>query len=230
MIKINEIYPYEELERVTLEDGNRFYIDKDGNKMSSVTTILSATDHNDALVNWREWVGDKKADQVVKEACDLGTLMHTHLECYIQDIERPKGNNFLRKLSREMSDKIIDNGLSKIDEVWGMEKMLYIPSAYAGTADLIAIHEGIPSICDYKSAKKMKSKDKIQNYFHQLAAYALAHNFLYGTSINKGVIFMVDRELKFKEFILEGNEFHTACDEWMMRLESFLKIKSKLKE
>lgn len=222
MIPINEKYEYTPLERVTLENGSRYYVTPDGNKVSSVTTILSATDNNEALDNWREWVGDKKADAVVKEACDLGSLMHENLECYVQGLERPRGNNFLRKLSRNMSNQIIDKGLGSIDEIWGMEKMLYIPGAYAGTADLIATYKGRPAICDYKSAKKMKSKDKIKNYFCQLSAYILAHNFLHGTDIDLGVIFMVDRDLNYKEFILEGDELQESHDLWISKLEEFL--------
>lgn len=230
---IENKFDYIELERVTLDDGVRFYNTPDNEKVSSVTTILSATDTNtDGLVQWRNRIGNKAADAIMEEACNLGSLMHEHLECYVQNLERPKGNNILRVLSKSMADKIIDKGLCHIDEIWGMEKMLYFPSAYAGTADLIAVHKGSPAICDYKSCRKMKDREKIDNYYCQLAAYAIAHNHLYDTDIRKGVIFMVDRDLNFNEYVIEGAEFDRACDMWISRLEIFLenqRMKEKFK-
>lgn len=230
---IKEYFQYKELEKITLDDGTRYYITPDGVKVSSVTTILSATDTNTGLVEWRNRVGNKMADSIVDEACILGSLMHEHLECHIQNLERPRGNNYLRVLSKNMADKIIEEGFSSIDEVWGMEKMLYFPSAYAGTADLIATVDGIPSICDYKSCRKMKTKDKIDGYFCQVAAYAIAHNHLFDTDIKQGVIFMVDRDLNYQRYIIKDDEFENACNMWITRLEVFLnnqRIKSKIKE
>lgn len=226
---ITEKHIYEDLDRITLENGTRFYATPGGGKVSSVTTILSATSDNKGLVEWRNRIGNKAADEIMTEACNLGSLMHEHLESYVQNLERPKGNNFLRVLSKKMADKIIENGLPNVDEIWGMEKMLYFPDAYAGTTDLVGLHNGEPAIMDYKSARKMKERSKIEDYFCQACAYALAHNHLHGTNIKKGVIFMVDRDLNYKEFILEGEEFEYFTSMWINRLEAFLKNQSQKK-
>ena len=223
---IKEIFEYKDLEKVTLETGYRYYVDPDGNRLSSVTTILSETSDNPGLLEWRERVGNRYADAIMVEACNLGTLMHEHLECYVQNIDRPKGNNILRVLSKKMADQIIENGLPKVNEIWGMEKMLYFPGAFAGTTDLVGLHDGKPAIMDYKSSRKMKTKSKIEDYFCQACAYALAHNFLHGTDIKRGVIFMVDRDCNYKEFILEGEEFEHYTNLWVSRLELFLKLKN----
>lgn len=221
MIPINKLYDYHKLERVTHEDGNRFYVCPEGNNLSSVTTILSATEDKTGLLEWRAWVGDKKADQIRDEATGLGSLMHTHLENWMEGIPRPGGSNLVRKMAENMADVIIARGLCNVSEVWAMEEMLHFPKLYAGTADLIGIHNGEPAIMDYKTTNKMKSKDKINNYACQLAAYALAHNELFGTNIKKGVIFMVARDLKFEEYVFEGEEFAKAVDEWLARLDIF---------
>jgi genome maintenance exonuclease 1 len=221
MIPITKHFEYKTLERVTHEDGNRFYVCPQGNNLSSVTTILSATADKTGLLEWRKWVGDKKADQIRDEATGLGTLMHTHLENYMMGIERPGGSNLVRQMAKNMADQIIERGLVHVSEVWAMEEMLYFPGLYAGTADLIGIHNGRPVIMDYKTTNKMKSKDKINDYACQLAAYAMAHNELFGTDIQGGVIFMVARDLKFEEYVFEGLEFKAATDEWMQRLDTF---------
>lgn len=220
-------YPYAKLERVTLEDGSRFYVDPEGNNLSSVTTILSATEDKKGLMEWRAWVGDKKADQIRDEACGLGSLMHTHLENHIQGIDRPGGSNLVRQMAKNMADQVINRGLCNVDNVWGMEEILYMPGKYAGTADLICTHKGVPAIADYKTTNKMKSRDSIPNYFCQGAAYALAHNELYGTDIRKIVIFMVSRDLKFEEYVVEGEEFDFFSDLWTRRVELFLKYGDK---
>lgn len=223
MIKANRKFDYPALERVTFDDGRRYYVSPEGQNLSSVTTILSATADNTGLMEWRAWVGEKKADMIRDEASALGTLMHTHLENYIRQIERPGGNNLIRKMASNMADVVISRGLVNVGEVWGMEEILYMPGLYAGTADLIGIHKGEPAIMDYKTTNKMKSKDKIPDYFCQGAAYALAHNAVHGTNIRKIVIFMVSRDLKFEEYVAEGDEFQYWADRWKARLDTFLK-------
>jgi CRISPR/Cas system-associated exonuclease Cas4 (RecB family) len=221
MIQQNKQFEYPQLERVTRPDGVRHYICDKGIPHASVTTILGATEDKTGLMEWRAWVGDKKADQIRDDACSLGTLMHTHLENWMMGEERPGGSNVIRKMATNMADQIIERGLTNVSEVWAMEEMLYFPGLYAGTADLIGIHNGEPAIMDYKTTNKMKSKDKINNYACQLAAYALAHNELFGTNIKRGVIFMVARDLSFQEYVFEGEEFEKAIGEWMERLEMF---------
>lgn len=215
-------YSYPKLDRVTKDDGVRFYKDIFGNNVYSVTTILSATEHKPQLEEWKKRVGEKKANLIKEEAANLGTLLHTNLENYIMGIERPRGNHVLRKLSREMADIIIEKGFQNIDEIWGIEENLCYPCFYAGTADLIGIHNGVPAIMDYKTTKRIKQKDMISDYFCQGVAYCLAHNELFDTDIKKIVIFMVSREYDYKEFIIEGNEFDYWADEWLRRLEIFM--------
>lgn len=222
MIPQNKLYDYPELERVTSDDGDRYYVCPEGNKLSSVTTILSATADKTGLMEWRAWVGDKEADRIRDEATGLGTLMHTHLENWMTGDERPGGNNLVRQMARNMADTIINRGLVNVSEVWAMEEILYYPGLYAGTADLIGVHKGQPCIMDYKTTRKMKTREQIVDYSHQLSAYAMAHNEIYGTEINKGVIFMVGRNLEYEEFVFEGDEFQQAQVEFAKRVELFL--------
>ena len=49
----------------------------------------------------------------------------------------------------------------------------------------------------------------------------MAHNEMYGTNIKKGVILMVSRDVKFKEYIIEGDVFEHYCLEWTKRLEQY---------
>jgi len=220
-LKLVQPYAYCSLERITRPDGVRHYIDPDtGKHLPSITTILSQTADHTELLEWRERVGDKKADQTRDDALALGNLMHEHLENHVMGIPRPKGNNYIRLLSRNMSDKIINGGLCHVDEVWGCEVPLYIPGLFAGTTDLVGVYKGVPAILDYKTAKKMKlqSHKVVQDYICQTTAYAMAHNFHYGTNIETCIIFMVDRDLNFDTFVIEGKEFYNAVVRWESRV------------
>lgn len=219
-MKINKLYEYHTLERDTKDTGERVYLTPSG-ALPSVTTILSATADKSGLDAWRAAVGDKKADQIRDEATGLGTLMHEHLENHMLGVERPRGTNLVRQMARNMADQIIHRGLVNVDEVWGIEAPLYMPLSYAGTADLIGVHEGMPAIMDFKTANKMKSKDMIEDYFCQLCAYAQAHNTLFETKIETGVIFMVARDLKFQTFVVTGDEFQEYMSKWNKRVAQF---------
>jgi genome maintenance exonuclease 1 len=103
---------------------------------------------------------------------------------------------------------------------------------YAGTTDCVGIHEGREAIMDFKQSNKVKKRENISGYFLQLCAYAEAHNELYGTNINTGVILMcvkpemdanqnVKSTPQYLEFILEGSEFEHYRNLWWQRLEQY---------
>ena len=222
-MQITSPYSYQPLPRVTSPSIGRLYQTPNGN-LPSVTTILSTTSVTPELDAWREAVGEKKANRVRDEAAGLGTLLHEHLENHILGRARPGGNNIVRILAKNMSDLIISGGLTKITDVWGIEAPLYHPSGYAGTADLIASYNGSMAIIDFKTTKKMKSIDTLGDYPLQLAAYADAHNEMYGTDINSGVIFMVSRDLKFEIFEFSGELFQQSRIKWWERVVRFYEL------
>ena len=92
---------------------------------------------------------------------------------------------------------------------------------YAGTSDAIGMYEGEEAIIDFKTSKKIKKEEWIEDYYLQCCAYAMAHNEMYDTNIKKGVILMVSRDNKFKEFVIEGARFEMYCDLWETRLTDY---------
>jgi hypothetical protein len=220
---INRKFEYLQLDRITQPNGTRHYRCPQTNLLlPSVTTILGATSDETALLEWRARVGDQKADEIRDEACDLGSLMHLHIENYVSGIPRPRGNNYIRVQAERMADQIINRGLPNIDEIWGQEVMLYYPGLYAGTTDLAGIYKGEEAIMDHKSARKMKKRSDIVNYLHQIPAYAIAHDELYGTNIKTGVIFMVDREFNYQEFVIDLTELESRKGEWLDRVTKYM--------
>ena len=217
-------YKYESLSKTTI-DGSRRYNTPDGEKLPSVTTILSATESKEkkeALQNWRNRVGPKKAQEITTEAAGRGTRMHKWLEDFVKTgtLGTP-GSNPYSIQSHKMATTIIYHGLSKCNEYWGTEVPLYFPKIYAGTTDLCGVHDGSDAIMDYKQSNKLKRREWIDDYFVQLAAYAQAHNEVHGTKIRKGVIFMCTQDNIFQEFIIEGAEFDKYSTLWFKRVEDF---------
>lgn len=217
-------YNYVSINRETI-NGERRYATPDGEKLPSVTTVLSATAPKEKLEKLNEWrnrVGHKKAQEITTEAAGRGTRMHKWLEDYIKTgkIGTP-GSNPYSVQSHKMAENIIYQGLSKCNEFWGTEVPLYFPKIYAGTTDLVGVHDGAEAIMDHKQTNKPKKREWIEDYFLQLAAYANAHNEVHGTKIRKGVIFMCSADFIYQEFIVEGNEFDEWSDKWFRRLEQY---------
>jgi len=123
--------------------------------------------------------------------------------------------------AEKMAKKIIEEAGSDITEVYGSEVHLYYPNKYAGTADMIALYKGKPAIIDFKQTNRPKKREWIQDYLMQLAAYAQAHNALFNTEIEQGVILMCSRDLTFQRFELTGEKFTRACDSFMKKLDLY---------
>lgn len=217
-------YNYVPMSRVEI-DGKRRYATPDGEKLPSVTTILDATKSEEskkALMEWRKRVGAQKAQEITTEAAGRGTRMHKWLEDYIKTgVLNEPGSNPYSLQSHKMAQSIISQGLVKCSEWWGTEVPLYYPKIYAGTTDLVGIHDGDEAIMDHKQTNKPKKREWIEDYFVQLAAYANAHNEVHETKIRKGVIFMCSADNLYQEFILEGTEFDKYTDIWFKRVEKY---------
>ena len=218
-IKINRRFNYEKIER---EDGKSRMYNTSGGRLPSVTTILKETGDKTALLEWKKRVGKKEAARVSRESTNIGTMIHTHVEKYIEGKERPEGTNYIRTLTRSMADSIIHNGMKDVDEIWGYEESIYFPDLYAGTPDLVGIYKGLPAVIDFKSSKQIKKEEWIDDYYMQSIAYAHAHNEVYGTDISCVSIFMVDRESNFHAFTITDKEKFTKFGNmWIERLRNY---------
>jgi genome maintenance exonuclease 1 len=121
----------------------------------------------------------------------------------------------------EMGYRLINTYFQNMQEIWGSEVSLYYPGKYAGTTDLVCVYRDKPCIMDFKQSVKPKKRDWIDDYFHQLAAYALAHDVIHGTNIDYGVVLMAVQDGTTMEFSTAGQEFVRYKEEWMKRVEKF---------
>lgn len=205
-------FDYQPLERTDGPNGRR-YIVGEGKPLPSVTTILSKTKDLTHIKEWVNRVGEAEAERIKTEASGLGNGMHKNLERYI--LGEDMTGTFMAKA---LAKVIIKEGLPKVNEIWGTEVALYAKGLYAGTTDLVGVHNGIPSIMDFKNSIREKKKEWIEDYFMQLAAYSMAHNEMYNTDINRGVVMIATRDATYQEFIIEGDEFYHYQQMWAEKL------------
>ena len=208
-MKWNKKFIYPKSQRSTILGKRHYDISSTQTKLPSVTTIISATQSEEkrqALANWKARLGDTAADRVRDVAALRGTAMHTYLEAYV----RGTGHKDLTSVGKEaepMAKQIIDRGLIDLSEIWGSEVTLYYPDLYAGATDLVGIYNGRESIIDFKQSNKPKRREWIDDYFIQLGAYAMAHNYVYQTKIQSGVILMCTKDNLFQKFESSDQEF-----------------------
>ena len=220
MIKRNEKFKYIAGKQLTdHETGTRVY-EVVGTKLPSVTTILGATKDQEFLKKWKAKVGEAKAEEIKNLSSRRGTAMHKYLECYIES----KGYEDLTDIgvqAKPMAQKIIDIGLAPVDEWYGSEVTLYYPGLYAGSTDLVCRHNGMDTIIDFKQANRPKNKDWIDDYYLQIAAYCMAHDYVYNSQIQQGIIMVCTPDLYFQEFKFQDHELRQWKHKFLKRLDMY---------
>ena len=168
------------------QPSGRTYVDPDGNRYPSITTVLSILNEEE-LAAWRKRVGDAEANKIGNRAAARGTQVHNIIEKYLlnEDI-----TDFLPHVRQSLGNlrPILNRSIGRI---FGLEAPLY--SRYlglAGRVDCVAEWEGVPSIIDFKTSRRPKKHEKIPNYFAQMAGYAVMWEERTGMPITNTVIVM----------------------------------------
>ena len=219
-MQIVEKYNYKDLKRQ--EGPSRSYLTPDGEALPSVTTILSRTKDKTFLKEWRARVGEEKAEKIISDSSQIGTALHLYIEHYVNK-HAYKDLTDIGIQAGKMAQVIIDHddGLKKVSEVWGSEVHLYYPGKFAGTTDMVGVYDGRPTIIDFKQTNRPKKREWVQDYLMQLAAYAAAHNAMFDTEIEQGVVLMCSRDLTFQRFELDGEKFVRATNAFMKKLDAY---------
>jgi len=201
------------LKRVTSEDGTRVYETPTGKKYPSVTTVTGLLKKK-AILEWRKKVGDEEANRIASTAARRGTRLHTLCEKHLLN-ENVSVNMF----DQEMWNSVKPH-LSDINNIYALESSLYSNHLeVAGTVDCIAEYKGKLSVIDFKTSRRVKTRDDIHDYFIQCSAYAVAFEEMTGKPVSRLVVIMgVDNEntLVFQE----------RRDDWVLE---FKKLRAEYK-
>mgnify|MGYP003669994154 FL=1 len=224
-MKWNKLYKYPKSSR-SLIKGSRHY-DVSNEKLPSVTAIISLTQSEEkkkSLEQWRKRVGEQEAENIKNTAATRGTLMHSFLEYYVRG-EKLLDTTDEGQAASGMGQVIIDQGLKDMEEVWGSEVTLFYPGLYAGSTDLCGVYGGRESIVDFKQTNKPKRREWIEDYFIQLGAYAMAHDVVYKTCVDQGVILMCSKDGYFQKFTSNGKEFTSYKHKFLAKVDQYYKLK-----
>ena len=217
-IKKSEKYTYVDAIR-TEEHGSRLY-DVNGTRLHKryydIRQNQKSTIHK--RLEGQSWRAE--AERIKNLSSNRGTAMHKFLEHYILGT----GYDDLTALGQEakaMAQKVIDVGLTPVEEWYGSEVTLYYPGLYAGSTDLVCLHNGHETIVDFKQANRPKKKEWIEDYYLQIAAYAMAHDYVHKSSIEQGVIMVCTPDLYYQEFVVSGAELRQYKHKFLKRLDMY---------
>ena len=212
----------------TTDHGSRVY-DIMGSRLPSVTTILAKTKDDEYINRWKAKVGHEEAERIYNLSSKRGTAMHKFLEKYI------KGSGYddltsIGKEAKPMAQKIIEIGFTPITEYYGSEVTLYYPGLYAGSTDLVCMHNDQPTIVDFKQANRPKREEWIEDYYLQTAAYAMAHDYVHGSNIGQCIIMVCTPDLYYQEFKFSGLELRSWKHKFLARLNEYYELIRDYKE
>jgi genome maintenance exonuclease 1 len=193
----------ENLNTETVDD-KRYYVTPSGQRLPSVTTVLGAMKKKEIMA-WRRRVGEAEANRVSKLATGRGNRVHTLAEKYLM--------NESIEWKKEMPDAIemfqsIVSHFDKINNIHYMEQALWSEKiGLAGRVDLIAEWEGKLSVIDFKTSKRIKTEDKIQDYFAQCVAYSMMYEERVGAPIDQIVVLMAVENEQPLIFVKETKDY-----------------------
>ena len=206
-----------EIPEIKVIDGKRFYVTPDGNSYPSITTVL-AQQENLGIEAWKSKVGEKEAKRISKESMRIGTAVHQMAEFYL--------SNYIIKLKNE-EKKIVDTFnrlrflLGNINNIVGVEIPLFSDLLrVAGTTDCIAEYNGELSVIDFKTSRKPKKEEWIDDYYMQTFAYKLMFEEMTGIEI-KQIVILVACVDSFDVQVFKKPA--KDADEWLEKLVKIMK-------
>ena len=217
-MKKNSKYTYVNVTRTELH-GSRTY-DVLGLRLPSVTTVLAKTKDQSYLTKWKNKVGHEEAERIKNLSSKRGTAMHKFIEKYIQE----SGFKDLTPIGQQaetMAEKIIEIGLTPVSEYYGAEVTVHYPGLYAGSTDLICLHNDMETIVDFKQSNRPKKEEWIEDYYLQIAAYAMAHDEVHRSRIRQGIIMVCTPDLYYQEFKMQDAELKRWKHIWLARLDEY---------
>ena len=204
-------------------NGKQYYLDANGNKLPSVSTILNATkpqEDRERLYNWRQRVGVTEANQISGAASRRGTGTHKQIQRYLEgkkavcpDAIIPYWQSIEPVLQEISNIKLVEGTVFNYD------------LKYAGIVDCVASFRDVPCICEWKTADKPKgSIERLYDYPLQIAAYFNAVNSYYqeyAIKLNHALLVVAIPDLPAEVFWFEPEAMETYSQQWEERVAKF---------
>ena len=156
---------------------------------------------------WRKRVGEAEANRISTQAAVRGTALHSIAEKYLLNQDSYPAKTMPANMHTFAGiQKLLDQ---HVDTVHAIEAPLYsLEINAAGRTDCVATWDGIPSIIDFKTSRKLKKEEYIESYFLQATAYSIMFEELTGVNIPQFVILIAVDNEEPQVFIKNTLNFH----------------------
>ncbi len=216
------LLPQQQAKRVR-EAGKQYFVDAQGARLPSVTTILNATKpqaDREALFNWRRRVGIAEANRITGAASRRGTGTHKQIQRYLE------GKEFTGSEAILPYWQSVEAVLQDINAVQLVEAAVFhYDLGYAGRVDCVASYRGVPCICEWKTADKPKgSVERLYDYPLQLVAYCGAMNHAYQAhkiKLEHTLLAIAIPGIPAEVFWFEPEALRAYWQAWEQRLAAF---------
>jgi ATP-dependent exoDNAse (exonuclease V) beta subunit len=212
--------------------------------LPSVTTITSLLP-NEKIEEFKRNVGKEKSEEIAKKAAQRGTAMHLFLEDFIvnynathnkkSSLQHVQENTPLKLKQSGIPEEAIIKGrklfynfynsnllLEDFKFVSGIEEPLFsLEYGYAGTCDCAYFTSNSIVLRDYKSSSREKSRDEIDAYFMQVAAYMHAYQEMYDLEVEKAQIMICNEKSGLQVFELSSSEKDIYLNDFLQLLKQF---------
>lgn len=223
--------------------------DKEGSVIGifpSVTSVLGATSDKTFLKKWEKRIGKDQADYITQSAGKRGTVMHRLCEIYLGlPMLMDKADRLEETLRQSVNDREINEYDNRAKMVGGMlfynfirsktfdiiqetlitEKFLWTTrgGGYAGTVDNVSeLFKFGTAVVDFKTSRKAKDPNQIDDYKCQVGAYAVAVYDRLGYKPRSARI-LISNEVDTmpQDIILESVELKSYYNKFLERLAIF---------
>ncbi len=219
----------------------RRHYELDGQRYPGITTILSATkpkEERDRLWAWKQRVGAAEATRITTTASRSGTKLHKllrqHLQAKSVQGESVQGESVqgesLQPETPEIPEAVmgywesIQPVLEPIQDILLVEGAIWHPSGFAGYPDALVLYNEHLSLCDWKTARRPKQAEWIEDYFMQIAAYVQGVNWVYqdeGIVVERGLVAIALDGQAAQTFPLGPVELEQYWQKFQKRLRQF---------
>ena len=86
------------------------------------------------------------------------------------------------------------------------------------------------TIVDFKQSNRPKKEEWIEDYYLQIAAYAMAHDYIHGSNIEQGIIMVCTPDLYYQEFKFSALILRSWKHKFLKRLDQYYGLIQDYKE
>jgi ATP-dependent exoDNAse (exonuclease V) beta subunit len=225
------------LESIT-EDGLKYFLTNQGQKIASVTTILKVVAQYKGITmygwkaqrrlsNWKLRIGEEIADQIRRDACARGTEFHQRIANYLHGGKGTQWAQDLLPFGHSIKSTLLQ--IKPVEDAKLVEGMVVHPKLYyAGKVDAIAKWQGKWSLIEWKTANRPQKREWIKSHLLQSAAYIAAANKTYNLDLKQSLIVIATPSREAQVFLVGWEELQAYFREWLSYVKFFWALQKSI--